>query len=137
MPRVRREQVRLEAAEMFAGRIAPVEVAERLRVSTKSAYQWRRCWRASGVAALASKGAGGARCRLSAARLERPAVALEAAASAWIVFEVEAGQNLCPPRARTWARRGHSLLHAPIIVIWDDLNTHVSAQMRSFAQGPQ
>ena len=38
----------------------PVQVAHQLRVSTKSAYQWRRCWRAGGTRALASKGAGGA-----------------------------------------------------------------------------
>ncbi len=33
---------------------------------------------------------------------------LAAAAGAWIVFEDEAGQNLRPPKARTWARRGHT-----------------------------
>ena len=49
----------------------PVQVAHQLRVSTKSAYQWRRRWRAGGEAALASKGAGGAVCRLSAAQLAR------------------------------------------------------------------
>ena len=38
-----------------------------LRVSTKSAYQWRRRWRAGGEAALASRGPGGAACRLSEA----------------------------------------------------------------------
>ena len=81
--RVRREQVRLQAAEMFAEGVAAVEVAERLRVSTKSAYQWRRCWRAGGQVALASKGPGGARCRLSPAQLRRLAVALEAGPAAY------------------------------------------------------
>ena len=33
---------------------------------------------------------------------------LAAAAGAWICFEDEAGQNLRPPKARTWARRGHT-----------------------------
>jgi hypothetical protein len=33
---------------------------------------------------------------------------LAAAAGAWIVFEDEAGQNLRPPKARTWAPRGHT-----------------------------
>ena len=33
---------------------------------------------------------------------------LAAATGAWIVFEDEAGQNLRPPKARTWARRGHT-----------------------------
>jgi putative transposase len=119
---------------------------------------------------------------------------LAAATSAWICFEDEAGQNLRPPKARTWARRGHTpvvkvcgkgsgrvsvagllclrpgqrghlmyrlvvhhgrkgerrslseadyanlitaahtRLHAPIILIWDNLNTHRSRQMRTFTQ---
>jgi DDE superfamily endonuclease len=115
---------------------------------------------------------------------------LAAATGAWICFEDEAGQNLRPPKARTWARRGHTPviavsgkgsgrvsvaglvclrpgargrlyyrirvhrgrkgerrsmseadyaelvtaahreLNAPVILIWDNLNTHVSAVMR-------
>ena len=117
---------------------------------------------------------------------------LAAATGAWIVFEDEAGQNLRPPKARTWAPRGrtpvvrvsgkgsgrvsvaglvclkpgarghlyyrvrihrgrkgerrsmseadyaglitaaHKELHAPVILIWDRLNTHISAAMRAF-----
>ena len=33
---------------------------------------------------------------------------LAAATRAWICFEDEAGQSLRPPKARTWARRGHT-----------------------------
>jgi putative transposase len=111
---------------------------------------------------------------------------------AWICFEDETGQTLHPPKARTWARRGHTpvvrvcgkgservsvaglvclrpgqaghlftrvrvhrrrkgerrslseadyaalftaahhQLHAPLIVIWDQLNTHRTAVMREF-----
>jgi hypothetical protein len=118
---------------------------------------------------------------------------LAAATGAWICFEDEAGQNLRPPRARTWARRGHTpvarvcgkgsgrvsvaglacmkpgspgrfffrlrlhrgrkgerrsmseadyaalvtaahrTLDAPIILIWDNLNTHRSAARRTLA----
>ena len=107
-------------------------------------------------------------------------------------FEDEAGQSLRPPKARTWARRGHTpvavvsgkgsgrvsaaglvcfkpgargrffyririhrgrkgerrslseadyaelvtaahcQLKAPVILVWDNLNTHVSATMRTF-----
>jgi transposase-like protein len=54
--RVQRERVRLEAADMFVHQVAAVEIAARLRVSTKSVYQWRRRWAAGGVAALASRG---------------------------------------------------------------------------------
>src|SRR3954465_1021828 len=46
--RVGGETVRLQAARLFAEDVTPVEVAARLRVSTKSAYQWRRRWRGGG-----------------------------------------------------------------------------------------
>jgi len=109
-----------------------------------------------------------------------------------VCFEDEAGQNLRPPKARTWARRGHTPvvtvsgkgsgrvsvaglvclkpgarghlfyrvrihrgrkgerrsmseadyagliaaahreLQAPVILIWDNLNTHISAAMQKF-----
>jgi putative transposase len=76
--RARREKLRLQAAQMFSQGIKPVRVARCLRVSAKSAYQWRRCWRAGGEAALASKGAGGAMCRLSERQLARLRAALDA-----------------------------------------------------------
>ena len=117
---------------------------------------------------------------------------LAASTGAWVVFEDEAGQNLRPPKATTWSRRGHTpvvtvsgkgsgrvtiaglvcyrpgqrghlsyrmlvqrgrkgerrslseadyaaaitaahhQLHAPLIVCWDNLNTHVSAEMSKF-----
>ena len=69
--RVQRERVRLEAARLCEQGVRPVQVAQRLRVSTKSVYQWRRRWRAGGDAALASTGPGGATCRLSARQLDR------------------------------------------------------------------
>src|SRR3954468_7663295 len=75
--RVRRETLRMQAARLFADDVAPVEVAARLRVSTKSVYQWRRRWRAGGEQALASPGPGGASCRLSDAQLHRLRAELE------------------------------------------------------------
>jgi len=68
---------------MFEHDVSPVQVAHDLRVSTKSAYQWRRRWRAGGEAALASGGPGGAVCRLSGAQLCRLAAALEGGPAAW------------------------------------------------------
>ena len=119
---------------------------------------------------------------------------LAAATGAYVCFEDEAGQNLRPPKARTWAPRGqtpvvrvpgkgsgrvsvaglvclqpgarghlfyrvrvhrgrkgerrsmseadyaglitaaHQQLQAPVILIWDRLNTHVSAVMHAFIQ---
>jgi len=119
---------------------------------------------------------------------------LAAATGAYLCFEDEAGQNLRPPKAKTWAPRGHTpvavvsgkgtgrvsvaglacyrpgsrprlfyrarvhrgrkgerrsmseadyaglvtaahnQLHAPVILIWDNLNTHISAAMRRFIE---
>ena len=75
--------MRLQAAEWFAEGVEPPEVARRLRVSCNSAYVWRRRWRAGGKAALASRGPGGAACRLSGAQLERLRAALEAGPAVW------------------------------------------------------
>src|SRR4051794_15316019 len=75
--RERRETLRIQAARLFAEDVAPVQVAARLRVSTKSVYQWRRRWRAGGEQALASTGPGGTSCRLSDAQLDRLRIELE------------------------------------------------------------
>ncbi len=75
--------MRLRAARMYEDDVSPVQVAHDLRVSTKSAYQWRRRWRAGGEAALASKGPGGAVCRLSGAQLSRLRAALDGGPAAW------------------------------------------------------
>ena len=75
--RARREKVRLQAAQMFEQGMDAGQVAKCLRVSTKSAYQWRRRWRAGGEAALASKGPGGNACKLDQARLARLRAALD------------------------------------------------------------
>jgi len=83
--RSRREQVRLEAAQMFAQDVDARQIARSLRVSTKSVYQWRRAWRAGGEAALASKGPGGGACKLGRDQLARLGAALDAgpAACGW------------------------------------------------------
>ncbi|MFF7936726.1 helix-turn-helix domain-containing protein [Streptomyces sp. NPDC007940] len=55
----------MQAAELFERKMKPTEVARRLRVSRKSAYQWHQLWRDGGVQALASRGPSGSRCHLS------------------------------------------------------------------------
>ncbi|WSF66389.1 helix-turn-helix domain-containing protein [Streptomyces sp. NBC_01352] len=40
--------MRLQAAKLFEQKIKPPEVARRLRVSPKSAYQWHQLWRDGG-----------------------------------------------------------------------------------------
>jgi transposase len=70
--------VRLEAAQMFELGVAATQIAHRLRVTTRSVYQWRRVWRAGGQAALAPKGPRGSICRLSPTQLDKLRAALEA-----------------------------------------------------------
>ena len=75
--------MRLQAAQLYEQDVSAVQVAYRLRVSTKSAYQWRRCWRIGGEAALASRGAGGAVCRLSGSQLGRLRAAPAGGPAVW------------------------------------------------------
>jgi transposase len=67
--RGRREKVRLAAAKMIESGAGDQEVAKRFRVSRMSANRWRRALAAGGREALASKGAGGAKCKLSAGQV--------------------------------------------------------------------
>ena len=56
----------------------PAAILARIKVTWR-----RRRWRAGGEAALASKGPGGAVCRLSGAQLARLRAALEGGPAAW------------------------------------------------------
>ena len=80
--RARREQVRLAAAELIEAGASDREVARRFRVSRMSANRWRRALAAGGRAALASKGAGGAKCRLTRAELRELETVLDAGPAA-------------------------------------------------------
>lgn len=80
--RARRERVRLEAADLIEAGASDAEVARRLRVSRMSANRWRRALAAGGREALASKGAGGARCKLSPAQVAELEAVLEAGPAA-------------------------------------------------------
>jgi transposase len=81
--RARREQVRLSAAELIEAGASDREVARRFRVSRMSVNRWRRALAAGGRAALASRGAGGAKCKLSALQLRELATLLDAGPAAW------------------------------------------------------
>src|SRR5512136_783401 len=80
--RARREQVRLAAAEMIEAGAGDREIAKRVRVWRVSANRWRRALAAGGREALASKGAGGARCKLSPAQVAELEAVLEAGPAA-------------------------------------------------------
>lgn len=81
--RSRREQVRLQAAEMFEQDTDARQIARSLRVSTKSVYTWQRAWRAGGEKALASKGPGGNPCKLDEAQIAQLRTALELGPAAY------------------------------------------------------
>ena len=81
--RAGRERVRLAAAQMFVDGASNGQVGEGLRVSLMSVSRWRRTFDAGGVDALASKGSGGAQCKLTGAQLRELAVELDAGPAAY------------------------------------------------------
>ncbi len=80
--RARREQVRLAAAELIEAGVSDGEVARRFRVSRMSVGRWRRALAAGGRVALASKGAGGAKCKLTPVQVRELEAVLEAGPAA-------------------------------------------------------
>src|SRR6266852_5877850 len=80
--RARREQVRLAAAELIEAGASDREVARHFRVSRMSVNRWRRALAAGGRAALASRGAGGAKCKLTPAQLGELEAVLDAGPAA-------------------------------------------------------
>ena len=75
--RARRERVRLAAAEMIEAGASDREIARHFRVSRMSVNRWRRNLAAGGREALASKGAGGAQCKLAPAQVAELEAVLE------------------------------------------------------------
>jgi transposase len=80
--RARRERVRLAAAELIEAGASDREIAKRFRVSRMSANRWRRALAAGGREALASKGAGGAKCKLSPVQVAELEAVLDAGPAA-------------------------------------------------------
>ncbi|MCT9113923.1 winged helix-turn-helix domain-containing protein [Streptomyces mirabilis] len=80
--RARREQVRLAAADLIEAGASDREVSRRFRVTRMSANRWRRALTSGGRQALASKGPGGARCKLDAGQLRVLETVLDAGPAA-------------------------------------------------------
>jgi transposase len=81
--RARRERVRLAAADLIEAGASDREVAQRFGVTPPSVNRWRQVLAAGGRQALASKGAGGVRCKLSAPQLSELERVLEAGPAAF------------------------------------------------------
>lgn len=94
--RARREAVRLQAAELFAAEMTPAQVAQRFRVTPRSAYRWKRAWSGGGTAALVSQGPSGQHCKLSPAQQEKLTVMLQAgpAAHGWTDDQIWTGRRV-------------------------------------------
>jgi len=75
--RARREKLRLEAADLIEAGAGDREIARHFRVSRMSVNRWRRALTSGGRAALASKGAGGAQCKLTPAQVAELEAVLE------------------------------------------------------------
>jgi transposase len=68
--------------EMIEAGVSDGEIAKRFRVSRMSANRWRRALAAGGREALASKAAGGAKCKLSPAQVAELEAVLDAGPAA-------------------------------------------------------
>lgn len=79
----RRERVRLAAADLIEAGASDREVAQEFGVSRPSVNRWRQVLAAGGRQALASKGAGGVRCKLSRPQLDELERVLEAGPAAF------------------------------------------------------
>src|ERR1700728_3625062 len=79
----RRERVRLAAADLIEAGASDREVAQRFGVTRPSVNRWRQVVAAGGREALASKGAGGVRCKLSPLQLNELEKVLEAGPAAF------------------------------------------------------
>ena len=75
--------MRLAAADLIEADASDQEVARRFRVSRMPANRWRRALATCGKQALASKGAGGARCKLTPAQVREMEVVMDAGPAAW------------------------------------------------------
>jgi transposase len=130
--RARREKVRLEAAEMIEAGASDREIARRFRVSRMSVNRWRRALAAGGREALASKGAGGAQCKLSPAQVaELEAVLEEGPAAAGYADQC---WTLSRVAEQVWQRFGVEYTLAGMAVLLHRLGWSVQVPARRAAE---
>jgi hypothetical protein len=107
--RVRREQVRLAAADLIQAGASDREVAKRFRVSRMSANRWRHA-----LAALIAVKPG-----------QRPR----------LIYRVRPARRPHGDKRKGFTETdyawlldaAHQQLSGPLVIVWDNLNTHVSA----------
>ena len=129
--RARREKVRLAAAEMIGAGAGDREIAKRFRVSRMSVNRWRRALAAGGREALASKGAGGAKCKLTAAQLGELEAVLDAGPAA--AGYVDQCWTLARISEQVWRRFGVEYTLAGMDVLLHRIGWSVQVPVRRAA----
>ena len=130
--RARRERVRLAAAEMIEAGASDREVAKRFRVSRMSANRWRRALAAGGREALASKGAGGAQCKLTPAQVAELEAVLDAGPAA--AGYADQCWTLARVAEQAWRRFGVEYTLAGMAVLLHRLGWSVQVPARRAAE---
>ena len=130
--RARRELVRLAAAELIEAGASNREVANRFRVSRISANLWRRALAAGGREALASRGAGGAKCKLTPAQLGELEAVLDAGPAA--AGYVDQCWTLARIAEQVWRRFGAEYTLAGMDVLLHRLGWSVQVPARRAAE---
>jgi transposase len=130
--RARRERVRLAAAEMMEAGASDKEIARAFRVSRMSVNRWRRALASGGRQALASKGAGGAKCKLSAAQVAELEAVLDAGPAA--AGYVDQCWTLARVTDQVWRRFGVEYTLAGMDVLLHRLGWSVQVPARRAAE---
>jgi putative transposase len=130
--RARRERVRLAAAEMIEAGAGDQEIAKRFRVSRMSVNRWRRALAAGGREALASRGAGGAKCKLSAAQVTELEEVLDAGPAA--AGYLDQCWTLARVADQVWRRFGVEYTLAGVAVLLHRLGWSVQVPARRAAE---
>jgi transposase len=127
-----RERVRLEAAELIVAGAGDQEIAKRFRVSRMSVNRWRRALATGGREALASKGAGGAKCKLSAAQVAELEAVLDAGPAA--AGYLDQCWTLARVADQVWRRSGVEYTLAGMAVLLHRIGWSVQVPARRAAE---
>src|SRR6201984_3573377 len=130
--RARRERVRLEAADLIEAGSSDREIARRFRVSRMSVNRWRRALAAGGREALASKGAGGAQCKLTPAQVAELEQILDAGPPA--AGYADQCWTLARVAEQCWGRFGVEYTLAGVAVLLHRLGWSVQVPARRGAE---
>ena len=130
--RARRERVRLAAAEMIEAGASDREIARQFRVSRMSVNRWRRALAAGGREALASKGAGGAQCKLTPAQVAELEAVLDAGPAA--AGYADQCWTLARVAEQCWRRFGVEYTLAGMAVLLHRLGWSVQVPARRAAE---